>query len=353
MRLLLVQPSALERRAGAAQIAINLGEALRQVGHDVEIYSPRFKLGRGFWWARERRARRALSDFLVESRAFDVVDAPPWLVPPLGQRFVARSVQPELEYLAVGEQRAGSGRMPAPRRFVHRLHAASVRRGVVRGWRLASRILCLGTADLEQMRLRFPALLPSLRMYRACPSSDDREALRRALLSRRAPVRLEEARFLWIGRWSPHKGLDLLAAFARDFFAAYPNARLTLAGTGTVDVSWEGFDFRAIPSVRILATFERSELGTLLAEHDAGLFTSEVEGWGLGMQEMLESGLPVYAVEAGAVSDLRSWFPTLLRPFPPVVDGRLPDRVSAESLGAYDASFRWPTLAAEYVEAIS
>lgn len=39
--------------------------------------------------------------------------------------------------------------------------------------------------------------------------------------------------------------------------------------------------------------------------YDAGLFTSEAEGWGLSLNEMLESDMPVFATEVGGVRDLR------------------------------------------------
>jgi hypothetical protein len=62
---------------------------------------------------------------------------------------------------------------------------------------------------------------------------------------------------------------------------------------------------------------------------------------------MLESGLPVFATEAGAVPDLRPYFPRSLRPFPPPAH---PEPAPLEDLAAngYFERFTWPAIAREY-----
>jgi glycosyltransferase involved in cell wall biosynthesis len=101
--------------------------------------------------------------------------------------------------------------------------------------------------------------------------------------------------------------------------------------------------------VRLVSSFSRAELPDLLAAHDAGLFTSSVEGWGLSLNEMLESGLPVYATAAGAVDDLRPYFPVSLRPFPPPELPPLPGE-GLEDLAAngYYERFNWDRIGRDY-----
>ena len=101
--------------------------------------------------------------------------------------------------------------------------------------------------------------------------------------------------------------------------------------------------------LRVLPAYTRDELPGLLATHDAGLFTSHVEGWGLSLSEMLESGMPVYATEAGAVQDIKPFFPSSLRPFPP---GRSQSGQTyhLENLAhnGYLATFSWDAIAERY-----
>ena len=72
-----------------------------------------------------------------------------------------------------------------------------------------------------------------------------------------------------------------------------------------------------------------------------------MEGWGLNLNEMLESGLPVYATRAGAVDDLEPYFPSSLRSFPP------PERIEPAPLEDLEANgyfqrFTWGAIARDY-----
>jgi hypothetical protein len=132
-----------------------------------------------------------------------------------------------------------------------------------------------------------------------------------------------------------------------DRFASHPHDSATIAGCGALARQEVSAAWQACGRVRIVESYRRHELVSLLASHDVGLFTSEVEGWGLSLAEMLESGLPVYATEAGAVPDLRPFFPSSLRPLP---IPRLPPTGPPEDLAAsgYLARFDWDVIAADY-----
>jgi glycosyltransferase involved in cell wall biosynthesis len=98
--------------------------------------------------------------------------------------------------------------------------------------------------------------------------------------------------------------------------------------------------------------FSRADLPLLLAEHDAGLFTSRAEGWGLVLNEMIESGLPVYATRAGGVDALRSVLGSFVQEFPPPPGAIPPLQPDPGTRGRYEARFRWLTIAERYLEAI-
>jgi hypothetical protein len=96
----------------------------------------------------------------------------------------------------------------------------------------------------------------------------------------------------------------------------------------------------------VLPRYGRETLPALLASHDAGLFTSVAEGWGLSLQEMLESGLPVYATHVGAAVDLAPYFPRSLRPFPPLEPLERIDP-GGQPRDDYDERFTWDAIASD------
>jgi glycosyltransferase involved in cell wall biosynthesis len=196
------------------------------------------------------------------------------------------------------------------------------------------------------MRRRYPRWTSKLGTYVCALSNGDRATL--AAVRANRPLRRGATRFLWIGRWAAHKGTQRLLRFLAERLAGSGDETFTLAGCGGSAERDLPADWLRSGRVRLVPSFARSELPPLLAEHDAGLFTSEVEGWGLSLNEMLESGLTVFATEAGGVSDLDPYFPTSLRPFPPPIDfapQRAPEDLAANG---YLARFSWDAVAAEY-----
>jgi len=72
----------------------------------------------------------------------------------------------------------------------------------------------------------------------------------------------------------------------------------------------------------------------------------------LSLNEMLESGMTVFATRAGGVADLAPYFPQSLRPFPPPLDFSPP--LPPENLAAngYLQRFSWQGIAAGYEEQV-
>ena len=283
MRILIVSHPPLATELGAAQIALRLAEALRERGHDAMAWSPEPLPPDTRWWNLWRRQTRAAELFAAANGPFDVIDTPALSASrrlSRHGRLVARSVQPELRYLLV-DVRSDLAERLSPGSLAHAVVAVPRAAAILGGWRRASRILCLGTLELEWMRRRHP-------------------------------------------RWAGKLGL---------YVCGLPPEWLRSG------------------RVRLVPSFPRTALPELLASHDAGLFTSEVEGWGLSLAEMLESGLPVYATEAGAVADLRPYFPGSLRPFPPPAE-IAPAPAEDLEAGGYYERFSWPAVARSYEEQV-
>jgi len=157
-------------------------------------------------------------------------------------------------------------------------------------------------------------------------------------------------RFLWIGRWAPHKGTRALVRFMRTWAVSHPEDRFTIAGCGSDAAPDLPESLVATGRLRLISTFTRDELPALLAEHDVGLFTSEAEGWGLSISEMIESGMPVAATRTGAVEDLEPLAPDAFLAFPPPRDLSQDDLPAVGNLELYLSRIHWPEIVRRYEE---
>jgi glycosyltransferase involved in cell wall biosynthesis len=280
---------------------------------------------------------------------FDVVDLPPVA---LDRRIarnattVVRSVQPDWLYFRAEWARRGALSGGFLRAAYHFAYGLAQQRAPRRGVRLADKILCLGSAERHDLARRHPRLAGRISHYVVAPILADQRRLAAIRTARR--IRREGGcRFLWIGRWQAHKGTERLVDFLIRRRRQRPEDSTTIAGCGSDAEASIPRDLISDGRVRILPSFSRAELVPLLAGHDAGLFTSVAEGWGLSLNEMLESGLPVYATEAGGVADLRPYFPTALRPFPPPMEIETAPTDDPEASGYY-RTFHWERIAERY-----
>lgn len=351
MRILIISHPPLSAEFGAAQIALSLAGALCARGHDALAWSPEPLPGATHWWNHWRLQRETIERFVAEQEPFDVIDAPAISASSeLARRgrLVVRSIQPELLYIFYELKgdllRRG---FPSYRVVPHALVDSRRVAAILAGWRRAHRILCMGRLEQAWMTRWFPFWASKLGCYLCAPSAADRRALaevrrRRSRSARRA------TRFLWIGRWASHKGTSRLLHFIRRQAVANPADTFTLAGCGTGVESHCPPEWLRSGRVRIVPSFSRAELPSLLAGHDAGLFTSSAEGWALSLNEMLESGLPVFATEAGAVADLRPFFPHSLHSFPPPAHFEPPAQVEDLATNGYYRRFEWNEIARSY-----
>jgi glycosyltransferase involved in cell wall biosynthesis len=318
-RILIITHSPLTAEFGAGQMAINLADALKAQGHDVTLWSPH-PLEKTKWWLSLKQMRSKADQFIAAQEPFDVIDSPASFITRRMRRksalVVARSNQPEILYLAteLGAAKRENIRSIArlPFNYLYVLFRLYL---LFRGWGRANFILCLGALELQWMRRWFPWWRGKLFSYMNALSASDQAALR-AIWRQRNNQRAESIRFLWIGRWTRHKGTDVLLSFINDWSTQRPQDRFTIAGCGAEAKSDCSPEMLESGRLKIIPSFTREELYYLLASHDAGLFTSKVEGWGLSLNEMLESGMQVFATPAGATVDLKPFFTSLLQ-FPP------------------------------------
>jgi glycosyltransferase involved in cell wall biosynthesis len=357
MRILIVSHCPLERELGAAQIHLNLADALTRLGHTVRVWTPSPLPPDTHWTMSLVRMREKLGAFLAGSDAFDVIDCPPALI--RGQfvrgdiTWVCRSVQPDLLYLWESLRgRTGASPVAVAKTAWAVAWYAGTASLVYKGWSASHIVMCLGSGERAWIAKRFPWLRAKLHSYDGALSEGDRVDLARVRAGRKPRGETDPIRYLWIGRWSAHKGVDVLLAFLDRRVREGTNEQFTIAGCGSAG---ELALSHLIGSgrVRVVPTFLRSELPDLLATHDAGLFTSRAEGWGLSLNEMLASGLPVYATRAGGVDDLRSVLGSFVADFPPPSSVRLPPPPARAAQQHYEARFHWMAIAERYIAAIT
>lgn len=350
MRILIVTHAPLNANYGASQVAINLGEALRALGQDVTLWSPQPLPPTTRWWQTLSKMRAKLDGFLKTQEPFEVIDCPATFITrrvSASAPVIARNNQPDILYLAYSLRTPTANIKTLgllPLEFAHTLFHLCL---VLQGWRRARYILCHGSLELQLMRRWFPSWRHKLSSYLCALSTADQHALA-SVRSQRKARSAETLRFLWIGRWAAHKGPDILLDFISKWATPRPQDTFTIAGCGEAPQKDCPAALLQSGRIKIVPSFERRDLYSLLAEHDIGLFTSKVEGWGLALNEMLEAGMPVFATPAGGTKDLQPFFKTLL-PFPPSVNlSVIP--TDCEIPSTYYDTFSWSRIAQGYID---
>ncbi|MHC5824505.1 MAG: glycosyltransferase family 4 protein [Nostoc sp.] len=357
LRILIATYSPLSAEFGAGQMAINLAEALRLQGHDVTLWSPYPMPNLRRWWQGLQSIQlmqSKLDAFIATQERFDVIDTSAHLITKRVAQsglVVARSVQPQILYMLCDLKDKPETSLKEiillPFDYLFFITVVIL---LMQGWQRSKYILCLGSLELEWMKKWFPWWRSKLIFYVNALSKADQVELANIHLNRKKHEG-ERIRFLWIGRWTAHKGIHELVDFIIQRAASHPKDTFTIAGCGTN--AEKDFSPELIQSgrLKILPSFERNQLYSLLANHDAGLFTSKVEGWGLVLNEMLESGMPVFAKPAGGVADLQEFFKILMT-FPPPPQ-LMPDIITSYTdVDDYYRRFSWETIAENYVTKI-
>ncbi|HBB32225.1 MAG TPA: hypothetical protein DC064_10620 [Cyanobacteria bacterium UBA9273] len=358
IRILIVTHAPLSAEFGAGQAAINLAEAFREQGHDVTLWSPHPLPPQTRWWQTVQQMQAKLDSFIETQKPFDLIDSPATLITRKVSQsaiVVARSVQPDILYLinSLNDNRERSFK-GIIKLFFSYLYSAYRAFLVLQGWSRARYILCLGTLELQWMEKWFPWWKDKLSYYVNALSKTDQEALAQVRLQRQ-PLSGDSIRFLWIGRWNSHKGTDKLLDFITQWVALRPQDTFTIAGCGIEVEQDVPPKLIQCDQLKIIPSFDRNYLCSLLASHNVGLFTSKVEGWGLVLNEIIESGIPVFTTPAGGAMDLEPLVKGKLMPFPPPLD-LTPDLLTIltnrEITDDYYRACNWQNIANKYAELV-
>lgn len=364
LRILIVTHAPISPKFGAAQMAINLADAFRKQEYDVTLWSPHPLTSPTKWWEKiqplwqVQKIRAKLEKFLSTQEPFDIIDIPGGAglvtksVSKSAPVIVSRSIQPAILYIVNSlKYPKNISFKEIVRCFIDYFYSLFLLFLVLQDWRRAKFILCLGSLEFEWMKRWFPWWKGKLIYYVNALSKTEQDALAKIRLYRQKPSE-ESIRFLWIGRWVSHKGTSNLLDFIHKWLALRPQDTFTIAGCGMEAEKDCPVELLESGSIKIIHWFERSQLFPLLLNHDIGLFTSKVEGWGLVLNEMLESGLIVFATPVGGVPDLQPFFQDTLKPFPKTL-GLISDiLINPKNLEEYYNIFSWDTVATNYIKSI-
>lgn len=288
------------RENGAGRVHLEIGEELRRRGHEVEIFDSR----EAYRESKEPKRLLAVEFSKVAShyvrrngQRFDVIDAHHGCLPHSKKRLgiscllVARSsgLQPLFREYAAYERR----RWPGQREGSVAGHVLQ-RYGIWRRTEQCRRSLV--SADLgivlteEELALVEREVAPGTPCV-VIPNGLEkrhRNALQNA--ARSSEERLASREVVFIGRWCLAKGAGDWAEIVRRVRARIPGARFRFLGTGRTDLGGIGGK-----GIVVVPEFLPGELPRLVADAAVGVLPTYVEGWGLGLLELLAAGVPCVA----------------------------------------------------------
>jgi glycosyltransferase involved in cell wall biosynthesis len=358
IRILIVTHASLSAELGAGQMAINLAEAFRLQGNDVTLWSPQPLDPDTKWWQSIQEMRLKLDRFIETQKPFDLIDIPGIFITQKVSRsgfVVARSVQPDILYLPYslsdGTVKSLKGIIKIPFHYLYSVYGIFL---LLQGWYKSRYILCLGSLELKFMKKWFPWWKNKLFYYVNAISESDQKAIEQVRINRQQ-TSVNCIQFLWIGRWASHKGTNILLDFIIQWSVLRPQDKFTIAGCGIEAEKDCPTELLESGHLKIIPSFERKQLCSLLASHNVGLFTSKVEGWGLVLNEMLESGMLVFATLTGGVGDLQPFFKDMLKPFPPSLGevANISTHLIPTDIENYCSTFSWKKIADDYINLIS
>ena len=327
------------------QWTYSIADELRAIGHDVDTWFDE-NLAK---WSRGARSRALLAPWAVAGklaahrREFDVaiIHEPIAWISALHR--VSRSGFPAIMAVSHGiESRVfGVMRDAANRGYARVSWASRVKAPLLRLWQadlgltLADQVICLSTLDEEYSRTRLR--IPANRITRIVNGAPQIGATSRQAYT------LGKCRVLFVGGWLDIKGKRTLPRIWTEVRKRVPNATLTLVGTGATADHVE-LDFPSLDrgSIRVVPRItNRSQMESVVAEHDIFLMPSISEASPLSLLEAMSSGLAIAASRVGGIPDIAR----------DGVDGLLFDPMNAEQAAIAVARLcDEPTLASTMIE---
>ena len=325
LRILFALHTPWTERLGVPRVAIELARHLELLGHRCSKYSQEDsgiqpgKLTGPFTTARFQR--KLLRYIRRHGHQYDVIQAEHYLLPfprkayRFQGTFVAKSnglahfyhryakeIAPDLQREA-GQQGTLRGNLA---RWAGRKASAGLN-AVEQSFRTAHQIHLLNQDELTFVRDE----LGHDGKCRLVPNglSEARAAALDA--SATAEQRAASATVAFVGTWSLRKGRLEFPRIVRAVREQHPQTHFRLIGTYTGAGSVKAaFDSRDRAHIDVVPEYEPDQLPNLLAEARCGIFPSYIEGFPLGLLEMLAAGVPTVAWDAPGSREMQRHLPS-------------------------------------------
>lgn len=309
LRILLLGDYPADPRLGSSKVYYKLREEFTRLGHHCDLMlqpelGPSPRQAKVRWALGSAIAARAVARTHAQ---YDVIDAASAEGAVLALRHV----------LSAGDRPVVVSRSHGlEHRNYRRLlddHAAGlVRKGWHRRWwyplarmsqvalaaRLADRLIVLNAGDAEFAAARGWKTRDAIAVVPHGVSA-------RFLENAPAAAAPRGGGLLFCGTWDDVKGVPYLADAFSALFASMPSARLTILGAGMpADAVRARFAPPAREAVTVLPRVDEDEVMRQYRMHDALVFPSTYEGFGMVVLEAMSQRLPVIATPVGCVPEL-------------------------------------------------
>jgi len=305
MKCLLCSPiPSVKRELGASQHTVELADAMRELGVEVDVYA-----GDGSEDRSEYR-RQVREKVNAARKQYDVIDYPPFVEKPEGATAVCvwRSVLLSFHF---GRIRYPEGPLTWRSRFFkfaksafrgrRRSVAGDHREAQLRAARKADQLHVSNSRDADRL-IEFG--LEEERVH-VIPCGLNRWMARR--LNELARDGTPCPRVGFVGSVEHRKGCLDIVETARQLARNFPEVKWRLIGARGF-LTRESEVKRMFPrsirgSIEVIMEYRREELPELLSDCGVGYFPSYIEGFGLGALEMMTAGLPVVAYDSPGPCD--------------------------------------------------
>src|SRR5208283_5961368 len=311
MKILIATGVMRSKEAGAAGVALNHAEQLRNLGHQVDTWFLDDVLPSPGWPERFQELEFALAvsrRIRQNPSLYDVVNIhAPWAcVYGLSRKFFPSAALPPCVFTLQGSEERYAYAM----RFEHKKGRATAFAWKNRVWHRLYRQtlydLAISNADFGNVANREGWILSELKYGHLpgriwyIPNGTDSE-----FLQPRSFVDTDALRLLFVGTWLDRKGVFYLVESFVQLAPRLPKLSLTVAGCALPEEVIRGkFPADLRSRVNVLPLVKREAMPNLYATHDIFVFPSLVEGMPLTLLEAMASAMPVVTTNACGMADI-------------------------------------------------
>jgi Glycosyltransferase len=299
MRILFCSQTQLSKELGASKVLIELAEEMTQLGWECKFLSPADLVPSPSHNGDKPYHRYLYEHLLNVASRFNVVDYDHHHLPyprrefPAETLFVARSA-----LLAHHFDKIVIPRDKGMKSHIH--HLLKGRSETIK-WRRERKLahITVGEADLvnvlnydDQMELAQCGIPEEKIVVIPNGISQNRRVLFDALSIKPPP----EPKVAFVGTFDTRKGATDFPALVEEVSSAIPGVSFRLMGTYKDEAAvLVMFPKRLRSRIEVVPRYASDELPGLLASCSVGVFPSYIEGFGLGVLEMLAASIPVIA----------------------------------------------------------